>query len=163
MLFKPYLKNSSALVHFFTITVWVQLNIDPEYFAADGVDMLRTNWGQASPSFNDLACKYIYPPFIAFSSTRSNDWCCEPCKRIFYVPNEDNQLLHWSHALKSNFSPYKKKGQTSALDHHGITSLLTSTLVEFEFGGSMFVVSYWKCKNAWRIVLFLYIAVKVKH
>ena len=33
-----------------------------------------------------------------------------------------------------------KKGLTSALDHHGTTSLLTSTQVEFEFGGSMFVV-----------------------
>lgn len=55
-------------------------------------------------------------------------------KDFFYVHNEDNQLLNWSHALKSNFCPYKKKGLTFSLGHHGITSLLTSTQVEFEFG-----------------------------
>jgi len=48
-----------------------------------------------------------------------------------------------------------KKGLTSALDHHGTTSLLTSTQVGFEFGGSMFVVFYWKCKNTRRICTLL--------
>ena len=63
-------------------------------------------------------------------------------EKDFVCPTMRTTNYCTGHMHSSLTSALIKKGLTSALDYDGITSLLPCTQVEFEFGGSMFVVSY---------------------
>ena len=100
-----------------------------------------TNWGPALSNFTNL-CLQIHTSTLLLSPASGLMTDVVNLEKDFVCPTMRTTNYCTGHMHSGLTSALIKKGLTSALDHHRTTSLLTSTQVGFEFGGSMFVVFY---------------------